>query len=370
MNHSMPNDSGLWASNNTWNATSAAHINLLCITLQRSFARGTTAPFASNIVLIGVNSCFSIFAAALNLIVMIVLNRKDEFDTAANLVLKSMALSDFLVGLTVQPLTSVCLILDIYGLDSCKIKLINSSFGIVCVGASMLSATMFSFDRCFATWFPFRYQEHVIYKKYLATIICGWISLLLFASMAFFSVLPRSFLSSLMAISFYFCVLAICICYVMVYKEVRKKKQMIHVIPAITLSNIPANVHNGTEFINDADKVPDASPDINLATTDYDKKKMQNVPHVQRSTVNAAGSSKQASRSYTVIMILSVFLLCYLPATVVKAIARSHVISFEAQKVAFDWANVIALLNSSINPVIYCVRVQKIKDEMKRLLKL
>ena len=369
MNHSLRNESGLWASNSSWNTTSTAAISHLCITLQRSFYRNATSPLASNILIAGLNSCFSLFAVVLNLLVMIVLSRKEEFDTAANLILKSMALSDFLVGLTVQPLTVVYHILDIYGLESCKVKLINSYLGIFCVGASMFSAAMFSVDRCIATWFPFRYQEHVIYRKYAAVIIGGWMFLLSSVLITFFNFVEKGILFSLMTISFYCCVLAICFCYVMLYKEVRKKRQMIHVSPAIVqLNSQLTNAKDGKEAVNDADNVPGASPEINLAVSDDDAKDIKPVPNIQQIAENAASSSRHRSRSYTVVMILSVFLVCYLPVTVVKAIASNQATSMQARELAFDWTNLLVLLNSSINPVIYCIRLQKIRDQMKRLL--
>ena len=371
MNHSLGHESGLWTSNSSWNTTSTAAISHLCITLQRSFYRNTTSPLTSNILIAGVNSCFSLFAVVLNLLVMIVLSRKEEFDTAANLILKSMALSDFLVGLTVQPLSVVYHILDIYGLESCKVKLINSYLGIFCVGASMFSATMFSIDRCFATWLPFRYQEHVIYRKYAAVIISGWMFLLFSVLITFFNFVDKGILFSLMTISFYCCVLAICFCYVMLYKEVRKKRQMIRASPPIVQLNLlPRNARDGKEFVTDGNKVTGALPEVSLAIPNCDTKDIRPIPHIQRTTENAASSSRQRSRSYTVVLILSVFLLCYLPVTVVRALANNQVTSLQTQDIVFDWTNLLVLLNSSINPVIYCIRVQKIKGEMKKLLNL
>ena len=369
MNNSTANESGLWASNSSWNNTSTADINHLCVTLQRSFEKTATSPLASDILIVGLNSCFSIFATVLNLLVLIVLSRKEEFDTAANLVLKSMALSDFLVGLTVQPLTVVYHILDIYSLESCEVKLINSYLGMFCVGASMLCATMFSIDRCFATWFPLRYQEHVIYKKYASLIICGWIILLTSVLITCFNIVPKSFLSVLMTSCFYCCVLAICFCYVMIYKEVRKKRKVILPL-AIRHNSLPANATDGKEFFNGVVTVADGLQYINLAIFGGDAKDIRPISPIQASTEIAASSSKQMSRSYTVVVILSVFLLCYLPVTVVKAVAQNQAISQRTQNVIFDWTHFLILLNSSINPVIYCIRVQKIKDEMKKLLNL
>ena len=146
---------------------------------------------------------------------------------------------------------------------------------------------------------------------------------------------------------------------------------MIHVTPAIAQRDmLPANTTDDKEFVNDVEKVSYALHDINLAVSDGDRKVIRPVPHIQQSTENAANSSKQMSRSYTVVVILSVFLLCYLPVTVVKAVAQNQAISQRTQNVVFDWTHFLILLNSSINPVIYCIRVQKIKDEMKKLLNL
>ena len=374
MNHSIGNESGLWFLNSSWNPTSATDTNKSCATLQRSIGRSNSIPLASNILIMVFNSCSSIFAAVLNLLVMIVLSRKEEFDTAANLILKSMALSDFLVGLTVQPLTVVFRILDFYGLESCNLQLINSYLGIVCVGASMLSVTMFSIDRCFAIWFPFRYQEHVIYKKYAAIIFCGWIFLLFSVLVTIFNLFPKSFLIFVMTICFSCCVLAICFCYVVIFMEVRKKKRMIHVpLASVQPINVHASAKDVKELVYDAKKVIDASSATNTYMPHADTKVIKQVPRSQRSpqaTGNAANSSKQMSRSYTVLVILSVFLLCYLPVTIVRVISQNQGNHLQAQIMALDWTNFLVLLNSSINPVIYCIRLQKIRREIKRLVNL
>ena len=364
MNLSRIHDSKLCASNCSSNYTNI-NVSQLCVTLQISFEKNAAGSFASNILIIMVNSLFSIFAAAVNLLVMIALNRKEELKTAANLVLSSMALSDFLVGLIVQPLRVVYHILDIYHVESCKIKVINSFIGISCVGASMFSVVMFAVDRCFAIMFPFRYQEHLIYKKYVAVIVCGWGFLLFSGLMTYFHAVNKSFLFGLMSIAFYCCVLSICFCYIMIYKEVRKKRQIDRILPAIPLNELaPKNIDEELKQpANITSEVTKASAVTATASSNVAKEmKQEKIKGMESS------SSKQNSRLYTVVAILTVFLLCYLPVTIVRGLSQAQVIQQKAMIIAYDWTNVLVLLNSSINPLIYCIRVHQIRSEVKRLL--
>ena len=366
MNLSGVDNSALCTSNCSLNYTNI-DVGHLCVTLQRTFDNNAKGWFASNILSVIINSLFAIFAAAVNLLVMIALNRKEELRTAANLVLNSMALSDFLVGLIAQPLKVVAHVLDIYNLESCKINLINSYLGIFCTGASMFSAIMFAVDRCFAIMFPFRYQEHLIYKKYVAVIVCGWVFLLFFGLMTYFDVLNKRLRYSLLPVFLNCSVVFMCFCYIIIYKEIRKKKRMVHILPAIQLH---------LETPNDADKESEEpvyktirttnEPPVIAKTSNDVAKEMK-----QRKIAKIEGSSsKQNSRSYTVLAILTAFLLCYLPVTIVNSMFQAQVFPQRALVLAYDWTNFLVLLNSSINPIIYCIRVRQIRSEVKKLLKL
>lgn len=367
MNLSRANESTICVTNCSSNFTTI-DVSHLCVTLQRSFDKNVHGSFASSILITVINSFFAIFAVVVNLLIMIALNKKEELKTAANLILNSMALSDFLVGLTVQPLSVVYHILDIYHLESCKVKLVNSHLGTFCVGASMFSAVMFSIDRCIAVIFPFRYQEHLIYKKYISVLVCGWAFLLLSVILTYYDVLHKSFLHNLMTIALFCCVLSICFCYIMIYKEVRRKRQIVHVLPAINQNMGKPNSiekENAEEPAERTKRITGAQLVIATTSNDVLKETKQ-----QKITENDANSSNQRSRSYTVVAILSVFLLCYLPVTVVNVVSRNHVIRQQVLEIAYDWTNFLVLLNSSINPVIYCIRVHQIRSELKRLLKL
>ena len=360
MNLSRANESIVCVSNCS---SKSIDVSQLCVTLQRSFDNNADGSFASSILIIVVNSLLAIFAVVVNLLIMIALNRKEELKTAANLILNSMALSDFLVGLTVQPLSVLYHILDIFHLESCKIKIVNSLLGTFCVGASMFSATMFSLDRCIAIMCPFRYQEHLIYKKYIVVIVCGWVFLLLSVVLTYFEFVRKSFLHSLMTFALFCCVLSICFCYIIIYKEVRRKAQIVHALPVINQS---------TDEPNNANKdsgEPSARPDVPIiiATTSSDAGKETKQGKV---TKNEASSSNQRSRSKMVVVLLSVFLLCYLPVTILNAVSKTQVIRQQVLEIVYDWTNIVVLLNSSINPAIYCIRVRQIRSEIKRLLKL
>ena len=77
--------------------------------------------------------------------------------------------------------------------------------------------------------------------------------------------------------------------------------------------------------------------------------------------------ARQKSGTNTVAALVASMLMCYLPITMLN-ILRNHLqLDIVTVKILYQWGNFLIVLNSSINPVIYCIRVQTIRQAVKQV---
>ena len=203
------------------NATMPTRIMNICNTIQASIPTDIMKPLTSSILAATINAVLAVFTVFINLIIIIAMIRKEQLRTAANMILVSMAVSDFLVGLLVQPLKIAYLIVDTLGLPSCRLKQIDAYVGCLCVGASLFNIGLFALDRCFATVLPYRYLEETIYNKYVATIVTGWSLLTLVSVLTSTGVLHTNVMFKIMTWEFFICLPVTLLSYIIIYRAVR-----------------------------------------------------------------------------------------------------------------------------------------------------
>ena len=71
---------------------------------------------------------------------------------------------------------------------------------------------------------------------------------------------------------------------------------------------------------------------------------------------------------YTVLYILTIFLLCYSPHGICIFIHVLWKMSAETFNVAWHFTVTLLLMSSSLNPLLYCWRIKEIRDEIKQLI--
>eukprot|EP00795_Rhopilema_esculentum_P016635 gene16635-8072_t len=119
------------------------------------------------------NCIFALFAIASNSLSLVALYRKTSSRTPANLIITSMSISDFLVGLLVQTIYVILRLQELGNIHLCLLKRFFAFVGYFCSGVSMLTILSFSLDRYFAVCFPYRYIADTIHVKYAAWKIRG-----------------------------------------------------------------------------------------------------------------------------------------------------------------------------------------------------
>eukprot|EP00112_Aurelia_sp_Birch-Aquarium-sp1_P013965 Seg299.7 transcript_id=Seg299.7/GoldUCD/mRNA.D3Y31 product="Octopamine receptor" protein_id=Seg299.7/GoldUCD/D3Y31 len=402
---------------------------LQCDTIRSTNVPMTLSLQISTIVAISCHIPTSVFSLIINMLIMIALLHKGLLRTAANLILTSMAFSDFLVGLLVQPCTICLQILDIIGMEACLLRKITAILGSLCVGGSFATAAMFALDRCFAITMPYRYNNGDLYTKYASTIAVTWSSFAMLVILTLGDLISyRSFLD-FMQVSALAAFIIMVISYVNIHIAIKAQRRKIAkvsvgvilcagaantltpgmMIPSeeakaslpvkevgitsrksFSRNSLPrrqraTRVTKRVWFADDANSIINIDQDVEVThpsdSVSTEQLEMEGNHAQDKMPAKHEGSNIESSaarphnklitflrekaRANTVAIILVAMIMCYLPSTVVEYLKTELELGPVTLRVLYQWCNFLVMLNSSLNPIIYCLRVQTIRKEVK-----
>ena len=360
----------------------------VCITLSITLSKRNPEPTISKVLSIAVNLVSSIFATITNALAITVLSKKQALRTGANLILASMAVSDLLVGAIIQPFQITYTTYDILGKDWCIIKTTASFLASLCVMASLMNTCFFALDRCFASSLPYLYLEETIYKKYLKTIVIGWLSLLLLVILAMAKAIQKSLLNNVLKWLYFISLISICVSYVVVFLFIRAQMKKIKSLAPVrrkryikedfgTYKDNDEHATNGNNKIIVISNEENLEPDL-IAETSFSMSGRNRTYNLEKREINDQKQTlqdkkkefkKQTATSRTVFVIISIFMLSYLPITVFDILKEMIPFTQLQLHLIHRWTNVPIILNSSLNPIIYCIRVKAIRHEVWKLIK-
>ena len=144
-----------------------------------------------------VNTVFALTAFTGNGLVLGTIWKTPSLHSPSNVLLFGLALSDFGVGLVIQPLYVTCLIVEMITkkyLDTVWIAYRMTQ--AVFVSATVLTLTAVSIDRFLALQLHLRYPAVVTCKRTLIALLLIWITSVAYALTITWSCITRSVLSS------------------------------------------------------------------------------------------------------------------------------------------------------------------------------
>lgn len=140
-----------------------------------------TYTYVSNVAAVVVNVLLSIFAVVCNALVMLAVYKTKSLHRPANLLICSLALTDFLVGLVVQPITVVRLLMHNAGVSCCLYNDVTNAYALVTplfACGSFVQVCVMCWDRYKAVSSPFEHRATVTNKRMMhitATSWCAWL---------------------------------------------------------------------------------------------------------------------------------------------------------------------------------------------------
>ena len=265
-----------------------------------------------------VNCVFNTFSAytaiMLNILTIHAMRKPSLLPKPLKALLLSLAVSDLGVGLLAQPLYIALMISPAAYSTETVLNIIGLTFFI----ASFLTVVAISVDRFLAVHLHLRYQELVTRKRVKAAVIIIW-SLSVFLPL-FSLLIPLAYLFITAIIGFCFIISAVAYC--RVYFAARRHTNQIHTLQV----------------------------------------------QIARNSCEVESAARQRKSAVSTIYVYLVFLTCCLPkfcAVVASVICPSST----ALSALRFYTGTLLLLNSSLNPVVYCWKMRHIRHAIMDVLR-
>ena len=287
----------------------------------RLFIQGSDAILYS--IVCTINGVFSLTALLGNFVALAAIWRTSSLHTASNVFLFGLALSDFGVGLIVQPSFLALLVIEFT--TKTHLKKAWAAFRstqAVFVFATVLTLTLVSVDRVIALTFHLRYQTIVTFKRALSVLPFIWIVSIGYGLMIVFSASLHRWLSFALFPS---CLVVNSFAYLIIYRIARRHHNDIHAQEQIQGQQ---GNHDGT----------------------------LNMSRYRKSVIS-------------MFLLFVLFVLCYFPYIFLRV--YTNFANWSPVHVAFALRLSASLvyLNSSFNPLLYCWRMRELRVAMKRFVK-
>ena len=271
-------------------------------------AKNSSQPEIIVIINYAINVPLMLLSILGNALVLAVILRTSSLRSPSILLLCSLAVSDLLVGLLIQPLYIASGLARIELLDSLWFMVSFAACGI-----SLCSITTISVDRFLALHYHMRYPALVTKSRTVWTIAIMWLVIFLLSGIYY---LNQSVYLLLIAVGVGCCLLISIFAYIGIYRIVRHQKTQIHTQQQA--------VQASTE-------------------------KVSNLKQLKNSALN----------SFVFFIAMVIF---YLPMST----AMSLYLITKDWEHAWSFATTAVFMNSSINPILYCWRITRLRKAVKK----
>ena len=240
--------------------------------------------------------------------------------------LLTLSVSDLGVGLLVQPLNIVSFVMDLQqDTENNPTRNIIHKVYLIVVNlfffASFFGVTALSADRFLAIHLHLRYQELVTHKRAVAVVISIWVVSAILSLVGIF--LPMNIIYVIFAIIEIFCLVTATFLNCKIYMAARRHVNQIQMF-----------------------QVPLETRDTHLA----------NVERVKKYVI-------------ATVYIYLVFLVCYLPDICILWIIAITSKPQDSLFLVQTFTVTLLLLNSSFNPVVYCLKMRNIRHAVFEILR-
>lgn len=320
------------------NYTNVTQQSYSCLYFKVNFDLNPTL-FTAHIITLVVNSLTMFTAVVGNLLILIAVSKTRRLYSPSNVLLCCLALSDLLVGLLAQP----CFVGHKIGELTnnfriyCITRVVAETTGFITVGVSTLTLTAISVEKYLALKLHLRYREVITCKKVLYIAGSFWVLLFILAGLRFV-VYGKIFDGAVVLVL----VLTLSLtpwCYYQIFKTVKRHENQIKVLLSTQKANYGSDINPGAR----------SSSSTSSSTTSR-----RNILKYKKSTI-------------AMLYILGLFLVCYVPTLIVQTAILLTGYT-QGAKIAYVYISTLLLVNSSVNPAIYCWRMADIRRAVRETL--
>ena len=267
-----------------------------------------------------VNSFLSIAAFLGNTLILVALHKESSLHPPSKLLLRSLAVTDLCVGITAEPLYVAYFISMLIKQNICRH--IYTAFQIsshILSSASLFTLTKISVDRLLALLLGLRYRQVVTLKRTFLAVTLSWVSSIFGSTMSLWSNPSILWYGSCTFISL--CVVTSVFSYAKIFLTLRKNK-------------VQAN-------------------------------RVDRGPPSQTARLNQARYRKTV---FSALWVQLALVVCYLPYAIVVVLSPRGGLSTSIT-VARLFTGTLILLNSSLNPILYCWKIKEVREAVKDTVK-
>ena len=259
------------------------------------------------------NIFLSITAAVGNALIIVSLKNVSSIHPPTKLFFRCLAVTDFCVGLFVQPLFTTFIMSSTMKMNVnvmyYAFKSLGSSSMTLC-GISVLTSTAISVERLLALLLALRYRHVVTLRRVRVVTLCFW---LIAASSGCVWVWRRDVAYKEASVASILCLVTSIFCYTRIHLKLRHQQSLVQ----------------------------------------------NNVPHIQQNEERIPLNIARYKKTVSSIMWVQLALVsCYVPFGIV-------VVLFTENDVAGFAGSTLIYLNSSLNPILYCRKIREVKHAVK-----
>ena len=261
------------------------------------------------------NIFLSITAVLGNALIIVALHKESSLHPPSKLLLRCLATTDLCVGLISEPVYVAYTMSELNGHSNfCRfLSAAGYLTGIILCGVSLLTMTAISVDRLLALLLGLRYRQVVTLKRTYMIVSAFWIVSAVFSTSYFWN-----FLVTLCYIT---AVVSLCL-----------------VSSIISYTKIFFTLRHRQAQLQDQAQQPNQTSPLNIARY---KKAVSSALWLQMTLV-----------------------ACYLPQGIVVALWTNSEVSLSVF-IASQYANTLVFLNSSLNPILYCWKIEEVRQAVK-----
>ena len=272
------------------------------------------------------NSFLSYTTVILNIVTIHAIRKTALLPKPLRTLLLSLAASDVGVGLLVQPLYISTLVsrLNKKRIDCISYKILLAAMNFFCI-SSLLNVVTISVDRFLAVHLHLRYQELVTHKRVIAAVISIWLLSAIISSSVFWD--PLLFSSRVIGLVIMtVCLIVVVIVYWRIYIVLKRHKNQIQ---SLHIQEVQQGVQNSD---------------------------LSNLLKLRKSALGT-------------FYVCIVFLICYLPSYILSFIPLARPLSPISLYEAWLYTTTLFFFNSSLNPVIYCWKMEPIRRTLMDIMR-
>ena len=280
----------------------------------------TTPGLHSHLTFISVlNSFLSVTAFLGNVLILIALHKESSLHPSSKLLLRNLATTDLCVGLISEPLFVIycmSIVNEHWNIFRYASVAGFTTANLFC-GVSVLTLTAISVDRLLALLLGLRYKQVVTLKRTYMIVITLWVLPALLSAMWFWN--PS--ITSLYG----FIGIPLCL-----------------IISIFSYTKIFFNLHHHQNQVQGLVQQPNQTNQLNIARY---KKAVSTAIWLQLTLVT-----------------------CYLPFNIVAVLMSYHGLP-SSLCYAWDYTSTLVYLNSSLNPILYCWKIEEVRQAVKNTIR-